>query len=31
MTRPLRPADIIVDTNVQRFMAGSVAVPGIQA
>ena len=31
MTRPLRPADIIVDTNVQRFMAGSVAAPGIQA
>jgi ATP-dependent DNA helicase PIF1 len=31
LTRPLRPADIIVDPNVQRFMARSVAVPGIQA
>jgi ATP-dependent DNA helicase PIF1 len=31
LTRPLRPADIIVDQNVQRFMAGAVAVPGIKA
>jgi len=31
LTRPLRPSDIIVDANVQRFMSRSVAVPGIQA
>ncbi|MCU1405265.1 MAG: helicase [Glaciihabitans sp.] len=31
LSRPLRPSDIIVDENVQRFMARSVAVPGIQA
>ena len=31
LTRPLRPSDIIVDENVLRFMAGSVAIPGIQA
>jgi ATP-dependent DNA helicase PIF1 len=31
LTRPLRPADIIVDPNVQRFMSRAVAVPGIQA
>jgi ATP-dependent exoDNAse (exonuclease V) alpha subunit len=31
LTRPLRPSDIIVDENVVRFMAGSVAIPGIEA
>ena len=31
LTRPLRPSDIIVDDNVVRFMARSVAIPGIQA
>ena len=31
LTRPLRPSDIIVDDNVVRFMAGSVAIPGIEA
>ena len=31
LTRPLRPSDIIVDDNVVRFMAGSVAIPGIDA
>ena len=31
LTRPLRPSDIIVDENVLRFMAGSVAIPGIDA
>jgi ATP-dependent DNA helicase PIF1 len=31
LTRPLRPSDIIVDENVLRFMAGSVAIPGIEA
>ncbi|MET0989967.1 MAG: DEAD/DEAH box helicase [Glaciihabitans sp.] len=31
LTRPLRPADIIIDQNVQRFMSGAVAVPGIKA
>ena len=31
LTRPLRPADIIVDENVLRFMARSVAIPGIEA
>jgi ATP-dependent DNA helicase PIF1 len=31
LTRPLRPSDIIVDENVIRFMAGSVAIPGIEA
>jgi ATP-dependent DNA helicase PIF1 len=31
LTRPLRPSDIIVDENVRRFMAGSVAIPGIDA
>jgi ATP-dependent DNA helicase PIF1 len=31
LTRPIRPSDIIVDENVVRFMAGSVAIPGIQA
>ncbi len=31
LTRPLRPSDIIVDENVTRFMARSVAVPGIEA
>jgi ATP-dependent DNA helicase PIF1 len=31
LTRPLRPSDIIVDENVLRFMARSVAIPGIEA
>jgi ATP-dependent exoDNAse (exonuclease V) alpha subunit len=31
LSRPLRPSDIIVDENVVRFMAKSVAIPGIQA
>jgi ATP-dependent DNA helicase PIF1 len=31
LTRPLRPSDIIVDDNVVRFMAGTVAIPGIEA
>jgi ATP-dependent exoDNAse (exonuclease V) alpha subunit len=31
LTRPLRPSDIIVDENVLRFMAGAVAIPGIDA
>lgn len=31
LTRPLRPSDIIVDQNVQRFMSRSTAVPGIEA
>ncbi len=31
LTRPLRPSDIIVDENVLRFMAGSVAIPGVEA
>jgi ATP-dependent DNA helicase PIF1 len=31
LTRSLRPSDIIVDPNVQRFMSRAVAVPGIQA
>jgi ATP-dependent exoDNAse (exonuclease V) alpha subunit len=31
LTRPLRPSDIIVDENVVRFMAKSVAIPGIRA
>jgi ATP-dependent exoDNAse (exonuclease V) alpha subunit len=31
LTRPLRPSDIIVDENVVRFMAGSTAIPGIEA
>ncbi|PRY68017.1 PIF1-like helicase [Glaciihabitans tibetensis] len=31
LSRPLRPSDIIVDPNVQRFMSRAVAVPGIQA
>jgi len=31
LTRDLRPSDIIVDPNVQRFMSRSNAVPGIQA
>ncbi|MEO7348673.1 MAG: AAA family ATPase [Terrimesophilobacter sp.] len=31
LTRPLRPSDIIVDENVQRFMAQATAVPGIEA
>jgi len=31
LTRPLRPSDIIVDENVERFMSRATAVPGIQA
>src|ERR1700712_2411609 len=31
LTRPLRPSDIIVDENVQRFMSRAVAIPGIEA
>jgi len=31
MTRPLRPSDIIVDPNVQRFMKRVTAIPAIQA
>jgi len=31
LSRPLRPSDIIVDDNVLRFMARSVAIPGIEA
>ncbi|MCC6270099.1 MAG: AAA family ATPase [Microbacteriaceae bacterium] len=31
LTRPLRPSDIIVDENVQRFMAQAAPIPGIEA
>lgn len=31
LTRPLRPSDIIVDENVQRFMAQATPIPGIDA
>ncbi|HEY0259131.1 MAG TPA: AAA family ATPase [Lacisediminihabitans sp.] len=31
LSRPLRPSDIRVDPDVQRFMSGAVAVPGIDA
>lgn len=31
LSRPLRPSDIIVDENVQRFMSRVRAIPGIQA
>jgi len=31
LTRPLRPSDIIVDENVERFMSRATTVPGIQA
>jgi ATP-dependent exoDNAse (exonuclease V) alpha subunit len=31
LTRPLRPSDIIVDENVQRFMANGTPIPGIEA
>ena len=31
LSRPLRPSDIIVDQNVQRFMSRAAAIPGIQA
>jgi len=31
LTRPLRPSDIIVDENVQRFMSRVTAVPAIEA
>lgn len=31
LTRPLRPGDIRVDADVERFMSGATAVPGIEA
>jgi ATP-dependent exoDNAse (exonuclease V) alpha subunit len=31
LSRPLRPSDIRVDPDVQRFMSGATALPGIQA
>jgi ATP-dependent DNA helicase PIF1 len=31
LTRPLRPADVIVDENVLRFMERASAIPAIQA
>lgn len=31
LTRPLRPSDIIVDENVQRFMSNVTPIPGIEA
>ena len=31
LTRPLRPSDIIVDENVQRFMTNATPIPGIEA
>lgn len=31
LTRPLRPADVIVDEAVQRFMSRATAIPGIEA
>jgi ATP-dependent DNA helicase PIF1 len=31
LSRPLRPSDIIVDENVQRFMSRAVAIPGVEA
>lgn len=31
LTRPLRPSDIIVDGNVQRFMSNVTRIPGIDA
>jgi ATP-dependent exoDNAse (exonuclease V) alpha subunit len=31
LTRPLRPSDIIVDKNVERFMSKVTAIPGINA
>lgn len=31
LSRPLRPSDIRVDPDVQRFMNGRIAVPGIEA
>ena len=31
LTRPLRPSDIIVDENVQRFMSQASTIPGIAA
>jgi hypothetical protein len=31
LTRPLRPADIIVDLDVRRFMSQATRVPAIEA
>jgi ATP-dependent exoDNAse (exonuclease V) alpha subunit len=31
LSRPLRPSDIIVDPNVQRFMSQATTIPGIAA
>ncbi len=31
LSRPLRPSDIMVDTNVQRFMSGVNPIPGVKA
>jgi hypothetical protein len=31
LSRPLRPSDIIVDENVQRFMSNVNAIPGVEA
>ncbi len=31
LTRPLRPSDVIVDENVQRFMTHVTPIPGIEA
>jgi len=31
LSRPLRPSDIMVDENVQRFMAQAHAIPGVNA
>jgi len=31
LSRPLRPSDIMVDENVQRFMARAHAIPGVNA
>ena len=31
LSRPLRPSDIRVDPDVQRFMSGATALPGIEA
>lgn len=31
LTRPLRPSDVIVDENVQRFMTQVTPIPGIEA
>src|SRR5690606_23306225 len=31
LTRPLRPSDIIVDENVERFMSRATPIPAIEA